>query len=63
MSKNITAKISARRTRQIRVALQRAQVAAAKKALEFGQLLYVSQGGRVVGVDPRSVLQAAHATA
>ncbi len=54
-------KIRSKRTRQVCAAMKRAQIAAAKKALEFGQLLYVARGGEVVGVDPRVILRHAGA--
>lgn len=37
--------------------MKRAQIAAARKAMEFGQLLYIARNGKVVGVDPRKVLE------
>jgi hypothetical protein len=56
-----TTKISHKRTKQLCAALKRAQVSAARTAIEFGQLLYVSHKGKVIGVDPRMVLQLAGA--
>jgi hypothetical protein len=61
MSHSSTQQIRFKRTKQLCTALKRAQVAAAEKALEFGQLLYVSHKGKVVGVDPRRVLKLAEA--
>ncbi|MDR2844899.1 MAG: hypothetical protein LBV28_02265 [Puniceicoccales bacterium] len=52
-----------KRTRQLCAAMKRAQIAAAKKAMQFGQLLYVARNGKVVGVDPRKVLRLANAMA
>jgi hypothetical protein len=39
--------------------MRRAQIAAAKKAIEFGQLLYVVRKGKVVGIDPNKVIRSA----
>jgi hypothetical protein len=43
--------------------MKRAQIAAAKKAMEFGQLLYIARNGKVVGIDPRKVLKMVGAAA
>jgi hypothetical protein len=63
MKETVTKKVRYKRTRQICAAMRRAQIAAAKKAIEFGQLLYIVRKGKVVGVDPRKVLRLAEASA
>jgi len=45
-----------RRTKQLFAALKRARLSAAKKAMQFGQLLYIVHRGKVVGIDPRDIL-------
>lgn len=50
-------KSRSKRARQVCAAMRRAQIAAAKKAIEFGQLLYVVRKGKVVGIDPNKVLR------
>jgi len=49
------------RAKRICAAMKRAQIAAAKKALAFGQKLYVARRGKVVEVDPHQVLKSAAA--
>jgi hypothetical protein len=51
-----TRPIRYRRTKQLFAALKRARIAAARKAMQFGQLLYIVHRGKVVGLDPREVL-------
>jgi hypothetical protein len=59
--KSSSQQIRFKRTTQLCNALKRAQVSAAKKAIEFGQLLYISHKGKVVAVDPHRVLKLAEA--
>ncbi|MDR2982718.1 MAG: hypothetical protein LBV12_10785 [Puniceicoccales bacterium] len=62
MNKKVSRKVKAKkRSRQICNAMKRAQIAAARKAMEFGQLLYIARNGKVVGIDPRKVLKMAGA--
>ncbi|MDR1497329.1 MAG: hypothetical protein LBS59_02765 [Puniceicoccales bacterium] len=63
MKETTTQKVRYKRTRQVCAAMRRAQIAAAKKAIEFGQLLYVARKGKVVGVDPRKILRLVKASA
>lgn len=57
MKESASRKIRTHKTRQLCAAMKRAQIAAARKAMEFGQLLYIARNGKVVGVDPRKVLE------
>jgi 3'-phosphoadenosine 5'-phosphosulfate sulfotransferase len=61
MKESTTQKVNVRnkRTKQVCNAMRRAQIAAARKAVEFGQLLYMTRKGKVVGVDPYKVLRLA----
>ena len=61
MKQKVSRTVRIKRTRQVCDAMRRAQIAAARKAMEFGQLLYIARDGKVVGVDPRKVLKMAGA--
>ncbi len=61
MKQKVSRTVRIKRTRQVCAAMRRAQIAAARKAMEFGQLLYVARNGKVVGIDPRKVLKMAGA--